>query len=213
MNPAVLKALLQWSCPLGASLDAPGVATCLEDIGEIVAFALQRTRNGVPFNQIVLATTNPELKATGTGLVGAVDSTKVVFLEDIANAEFGGGEPREAGTGQGGVPNIKGTTPTTFTAQFQQIEQDVIRSYRPFQCVTAFSVFLINDAGQIIGLKDATTAVNMRGIPIKNFYIGPKIIGQLGSVDYNNVSWSFLGDWSDYLYVVTPTDFDPVLDF
>lgn len=214
MNVAsILQFALQCSCPLGTALSDPTAPTCLEDLGEIRAFALQRTRNGTALNNIVVGTDDPALKATWTALTGAVDATHVVFLADIAEMEITGGEAREVGTGQGGVPLIKGSTPATLSAQFQQIEQDVIRSYREYQCEPELSMFMINEFGQIIGLKDAEPMVNFRGIPLKSFFVGSKVLGGYSGYDFNPVSWSFLDGWSDYLTVITPTDFDPLVEF
>ena len=209
----IFSTLLQCSCPLGAAIDTPTVPTCLEDIGEIRAFILQRTLDGTVLNESVIATDDPALKATWTALTAAIDSTKAVFLADIGEAAISGGEPREVGTGQGGITIIKGSTPMNVTAQFQQIEQDVIRSYRSYQCEPNLSLYMINEFGQIVGLKDADVATTFRGIPIKSFHIGSKVLGGYGGYDYNPVSWTFLDGWSDYLYVVQPTDFDPLVEF
>lgn len=210
-NPAIFQFLLQCACPLGAAISDPTAPTCLEDIGEIRAFAIQRTRNGTALNEIVIATDDPTLKATWTDLQAAADSTKVAFLADIAQITVSGGEPRDVGEGQGGAQIRKGSTPQVWTAQFQQIQQDVIRSYESYQCEPELSIFLINEFGQFIGLKDADVATTFRGIPLKNFWVGDKMPGFYAGYDYNGVSWTFLSGWSRYLHVIQPA-FDPLVE-
>ncbi len=202
---------LQCACPLGAALATPTAPTCKEDIGEIRRIILQRTLDGTTLNTIVIGTDDPTLLATWTALQGAAGNTKIAALATMAEVTPDGGGPREAGTGPGGVTLYKGALPTSYSAQFQQIEQDVIRSYRAYQCEPRLSAWLVNENDQIIGLKDATVATTFRGIPLESLYIGPKFTGGLNQVDYNMINWSFLGEWSDFLHVVTPV-FSPLLE-
>lgn len=205
--------LLQCACPLGAAIGDPTAPTCIEDYGEWRRLIIQRTLNGAVVNEITIGTDDPALLATWTALSIAADSTKAVWLTTFANPTNDGGEGREAGTGPGGATVFKGATPSQFSAEFQQKEQDVIRSYRAYQCEPNLSVFIVTEFGVILGLKDAATAVTFRGIPMESFFIGPKKPGQLSALDMNMVNWAFLGEWSDWLHAVTPTDFDPLLAF
>jgi hypothetical protein len=78
-------------------------------------------------------------------------------------------------------------------------------------------VFLLDENGNIEAIKqsetvDSTTTVSYLPIPIRSLFISDKAHGGLEAPDSNNISWSFLPNYSDDLAIVTPSDFNPLTD-
>ena len=55
-------------------------------------------------------------------------------------------------------------------------------------------------------------STTFRGFPIAEgtLFIGDKVFGGRTAPDMNSMRFQLLPNWSDNLYVVTPTDFSPL---
>lgn len=195
--------------PDAAVADIP-TNDCIERIGQVQKFGLQRTKNAGAINWIPVGDTG--LLATWNALKAATDSTKVQFTPYIVGPEFEPGEKREAGGGNnsvGGVPTVIGRNFTQFSAMFEDVKQSIIKAIKSYEKETELSVFLVNEHGQVIGLVDnVDSPTQFRGIPIRSFFVSDKKIGGFEDTDKNNVSWGFVPNWSDNLAITVPSDFD-----
>lgn len=200
------------ACPPAAAIVDIPTENCLENVGQIQRFGLQRRKNGSDLNWITIADANPNLLATWTALKTAADSTKVQFAPFIQNPTSEAGEAREFGGGNqtlGGIPIVVGRNASTFEAEFLRIKQSVIKEIKKYECEAELSVFLMNEGGQIIGLyDDPTTPTKFRGIPIRSFFVSDKQFGGFEEPDRNMVKWGFEPNFSDNLGIIEPSDFD-----
>ena len=201
------------SCPEAAAITTIPAVTCIESFGEVQKVIIQRTRDGSTLNEIVIATDDPTLLATWTALKAAVDSTKVQITPYIAELTNDDADPREASSvGIGGIARTLGSDFTSSTGQFHDIPQNVIKTIRQYNCEVGVSVFLVNAAGQIGGIADDNdAATTFRGIPVRSFFVGNKVLGGRNDVDKNRIQWKYEPDWSDEFYIVTPV-FDPLTE-
>ncbi len=216
MNLAiVLKSLLL--CPPVGAPQSIGVSECLERFGEIQKIILQRTYDDGTLNNIVIATTNPNLLATWTTLLAATDNTKAQvtpFINALLNEV---GDPIEiGGVGQtvGGIAKKIGSNASTWSGEFHDEERKVMADIKIYNREKNLSVFLMNEHGDIGGITDDLDApTTFRGIPILDtFFLTDKKFGGGADVDKDFVSWSFLPNWSDKFHIVTAADFTPVTD-
>jgi hypothetical protein len=200
------------ACPPAAAIGDISTDECKENIGQVQKIGLQRRKDGTALNWITIATSDPALLATWTALKAAVDNTKVQFTPFIQNPTSETGEAIEFGGGNAtvsGIPLIVGRNPSTFEAQFLQVKQTIIKEIKAYECEAELSVFLINEAGDIICIADdPVTPTQVRGIPIRSFFVSDKRLGGFEEPDSNTLSWGFEPNWSDNLTVVSPTDFD-----
>ena len=199
-------------CPESAAITTITADDCKEAIGQIQKFGIQRTKDGLTVNEIVIATTNPNLKATWTALKAAIDSTKVQFSPEIIETTHEAGEARTYGSGNqvlNGIPLVIGRNASPFTAAFDRIQQKIAKELKTYECEKNLSVFLIDENGIIWGkTDDVDTPTIFKGIPIESFFVSDKKLGGFDGVDQNMLSWSFKQNWSDDLLGVTPSDFD-----
>lgn len=200
------------TCPQAAAITSIAAVTCLERFGEIQKILIQRTKNGTVINEIVIAVDDPALLATWTAKKAAVDSEKVVSTPFLAEVTNEAPDPREASsTGINGVSAILGGEASLFTGSFHDIPQSIMKDIKDYNCEVEISLFLINESGQILTIADDnTSALTVKGIPVvkSSFYVGDKVFGGREDVDKNNIKWSFPPNFSDELYIVTPTDFN-----
>lgn len=199
-------------CPPDAQIPTIPTDECIERIGQIQKFLVQRTKNGAVVNEIDIAASNPNLLATWTALKAATDSTKVQTSPYIQEPVNEAGEAREYGGGNqtlGGIPITIGRNPSTFEAAFVDVKQKIIKELKKYECEKELSIFLLNEHGQIIGITDdPDTPAKFKGIPVRSFFVSDKRMGMYEEVDKNMVKWSFLPNWSDNLHIVNPSDFD-----
>ena len=78
-------------------------------------------------------------------------------------------------------------------------------------------MILFDENGNIEAIKksetvESTTTVSYLPIPIRSLFISDKAHGGLEAPDSNNISWSFLPNYSADLGIVTPSDFNPLTD-
>jgi len=200
------------NCPLGDAIAAIPIGACPESIGQIQKVVFQRVFSAAGVkNKLVIASEDPKLLASWTALMAAADGTKAVPSPFIQAPVFEAGAAREFGGGNetlGGVPITIGREPTTFTGMILQTSQDTIKEMKKYQGEEV-GVFLIDEYGRLIGLADDnTSATEFFPIPLSSLFVGDKVFGGLEGVDSNVISWRFAPNYSDEIYVVTPTDFN-----
>lgn len=205
-------------CPAATAISDITIGACTQSIGQIQKLVFQRKLNDSDVvNSFTIATTNPNVLATWTTVLTAADSTKAVQTPFIQGPTIEVGAPRTFGGGNqtlGGVEVITGREPTTFTAMFHNLDQLTIDQLKDYQCEKV-SVFMIDEHGRIIGIADdLSSPTTFKGIPIadNSLFIGDLGLGGLEEPDMNEIRFQFLPNWSDKLYIVTPTDFDALTD-
>lgn len=203
-------------CPPATALPSVSIQACYEDLGQIQRLLFQRKySSGTTLNSFTIATANPNVLASWTPLLGAADGTKVIQTPYIQAPESTAGEPVTFGGGNdtvGGIEQIVAVDPTTFGAQFHRRSQIEIDNMKDLQC-EVLSVYFVDEHSRIIGLADDNaSATTFRGFPVAEgtFFIGDKAFGGRVQPDMNALRFQLLANWSDNLYVVTPTDFDPL---
>nr|DAM96583.1 MAG TPA: Putative tail protein [Caudoviricetes sp.] len=203
-------------CPGLAALKSIPNATCSEGFGQIQKVIFQRLRqdNGKPN---AFTTEKPITKlANLTPLLAANDSTKIVVSPYLQAPSAEPGAARKFGGGNdtlGGIEITIGREPTAFTCVIRNAPQSQIKAMKYLSCETDvqnLGVFLVNEDGAIGAIKDAKGAVTP--IPIFNLFISDKGFGGFENPDSNNVSWSFLPNWSDDFAIITPDDYNPLTD-
>lgn len=205
-------------CPASTALaDIPAV-TCTESFGQIQKVAFQRIySSGTTKNSFTTAAAIDK-KASWTALTSAADSTKIVISPYIQAPTSEAGAARTFGGGNetlGGVEEVIGREPTTFSAVLRRIPQNVIKALKELQCESwadNLGVYLFDDNGNIEALQDETTATTYYPIPIRSLFIGDKNHGGLEEPDSNAISWTFLPNYSDNLAIIAPDDFNPLTD-
>jgi len=195
-------------CPPDAAVTDIPVDACLERWGQLQKFIIQRRKNGTVENTIVDATDDPTLLATWTSLKAAVDSTKVQVSPYMVSVAVEAGEARESGGGNdsiGGIADVIGRNPSTFTASFKDIKQTIVAALKTYECEKELAIIFINEHGQLIGrTSDPATNLDFKGFPIRSFFCSDKSPGGFDNNDINNLKWSFLPNWSDNTRIVTP---------
>ncbi len=216
----ILSAMLQCStCTTSAAIDNIPDSNSPEQFGQIQKLIFQRTMSDASTeNTITIATTNPELHATWVALKGATDSTKVQISPLLAAPESEAGEAREYGGGNatpGGRVIILGAEPSTFTAEYLNIEQAIIAVLKKYaDCEDEISIFPVNECGWI-GAKGntATSPTTVKGFPIHSFFVSDKQFGGYENPDKNMMRFQLPQNWSNNFYIIKPTDFNPLRVF
>lgn len=205
-------------CPASTALaDIPAV-TCIESFGQIQKVAFQRIYSSGTTKNSFTTSASIDKKASWTALLSANDSTKVVVSPYIQAPTSEAGAARTFGGGNetlGGVEEVIGREPTTFSAVLRRIPQSVIKALKELQCESwsdNLGVYLFDDNGNIEALQDETTPTTYYPIPIRALFIGDKAHGGLEEPDSNAISWTFLPNYSDNLAIVAPDDFNPLTD-
>jgi hypothetical protein len=203
-------------CPVGAELTVIPTFTCPESLGQVQKILFQRIySSGSTKNSFTIASANPNLLASWTALTGASDGTKVTVSPFVNQPETEAGAPREYGGGNatlGGIPIILGSEPTTFTAMLLQTPQTVIKALKDYQC-EELGVYLVDEFGKIGGIADDNASPTLfYPIPVRQFFVGDKTLGGYESPDSNGIQFSFLPNWSNEFYLVSPSDFDPLTE-
>ena len=205
-------------CPASTALTSIPAVTCSESFGQIQKVAFQRIYSSGTTKNSFTSSADIKLLASWTALLSANDSTKIVVSPYIQAPTSEAGAARTFGGGNdtlGGVEEIVGREPTTFSAVLRRIPQDVIKALKELQCESwadNLGVYLFDDNGNIEALVDASTPTTFYPIPIRSLFIGDKTHGGLEEPDSNAISWTFLPNYSDQLKIVAPTDFNPLTD-
>lgn len=191
---------------------------CFQNIGSVAKVMFQRylDTSGSAVS-ITIGTNNPNLQATWTTLKAAADDTHVTVLPEVLhNPDWTGGDNREYGGGDetfGGVPINLGEEFMRFSGELLRWKQKPIQELKAYKNETKLGVYLINDSGEIWGLTDDhDSPAIFKPIPIFSLHIGSKIPGKRSTPDKNMISFAVLENWSDYLYGVTPSDFQALID-
>jgi hypothetical protein len=208
---------MQCNCPAATAITTIPTVTCIESFGEIQKIILQRTySSGTTLNTIDAGDSADgiELLATWTDLKAANDSTKVQVTPIIAELSNEVAEPREASsTGVAGISRILGDDYSPWSGFFHDLPQTIAKKLDDYNCELNLSIYLINEHGQIGCLADDNESPStFRGIPAVSFFVGSKIFGGYADVDKNPVMWKFKPNFSKEFAIVTPSDFDAVLD-
>ncbi len=204
-------------CPLGAAIGDIPISACPETIGQIQKVVFQRVySSGATKNTLNASTANPNVLATWTPLLAAVDGTKVVQSPYLQNPVFTPGGKKAYGENSnetlGGTGVLIGRDPTQFTANLLNCSQGTVKALKDYQCET-IGVYLIDDNGRI-GLlaDDRDTPTEYYPIPIHMLFIGDKNPGGFDQPGMNAIEWKFYPNWSDNLVWVEPTDFNALSD-
>ena len=203
-------------CPAGEALpDVPAI-TCPESFGQVQKVAFQRLmKNDGSKNGFASGKAITEL-ASWTPLLSAVDGTKIVVSPYIQAPTAEAGAARTFGGGNetlGGVEEIIGREPTTFTGVIRKAPQEVIKALKKMQCESwsdNLGIFIFDENGAIGAIKESTGGTYCP-IPIRSLFIGDKTLGGLEAPDSNAIQWSFLPNWSDDLVIVAPM-FNPLTE-
>lgn len=205
------------TCPAATALTTITAVTCPENFGQIQKIAFQRlVASGV---KNAFTTTNKiDVLASWTTFKSAADSTKIVVSPYINAPTVEAGEARTFGGGNdtlGGIEEILGANPTTFSAVLRKMPAATIRDLKKLMCEADagnLGVYLFDENGMIGAIQDGTTPTTYYPIPVRSLFVGDKSLGGFEAPDTNAISWSFLPDWSDYLAKVAPKDFNPLTD-
>ena len=205
---------LNCGCPAGAHIADLDNVQCKEGLGQIQKLYFQRRyKTAGTLNSI----DDPTKKASWTTLLSAADGSKVTVSPDLYEPTTEVGASRTFGSGNqvlGGVPIVLGREATSFTGTFYEVAQSIIKQLKTYECED-IAVWLIDENGNIGCLADdpAEPAAYMP-IPVRSFFVGDKNLGGFEEPDSNDISFSFLPNWSDNLVIVKrdSLDFNPLTD-
>ena len=213
------------SCPAATALPTIPAAQCAETFGQIqkVAFMRLKKADGTVNSFIDGSTTGIEKKAAWTAKMALTDGGKVVISPYIQAPTSEAGEARTFGGGNetlGGVEMVIGRNPTSFSGVLRAVPQAIIKVIKELQCEAMadnLGVILFDENGNIEAIKksetvESTTTVSYLPIPIRSLFVSDKTHGGLEAPDSNNISWTFLPNFSDDLAIVAPSDFNPLTD-
>lgn len=204
-------------CPAAAALpDVPAI-TCSETFGQIQKVAFERLTKADGSKNSFTSAAAIKLLASWTPKLSATDDTKIVVSPYIQAPTAEAGAPRTFGGGNetlGGIEDIIGREPTSFTGAIRKAPQEVIKALKEMQCESwsdNLGIFLFDENGAIGAIEDAGTEGTYYPIPIRSLFIGDKTLGGWEAPDSNAIQWTFLPNWSDDLVIIAP-DFNPLTD-
>lgn len=201
------------NCPVGTEIRDITSVSCPQEIGQITKIILQRYYStGTTRNEFTISSANPNVLASWSALLSAEDGTKVQATPLIGNPTGPTGEQRTAGGGNQtpfGIEKNKGRTHATFSCELQNADQRIAEDLKYYEIEDA-QVYFVNESGFIIGEVDSIASpTKFRGFRMSNFYIGDLQFGGYDGLDMNPINLKLYPNWSDKLYVVKPTDFNP----
>lgn len=200
-------------CPADTAISSITAFSCADSFGQIQKVIFQRIySSGSTKNKITAA--DIILLATWQSLMTAADGTKVAVSPFITNPADDGGDARTRGGDNstlGGVTEIVGKNPVNFSGRIDGAPQSTIEQIETLMCeaqVGNLGVYLIDEYGRFEAIFDT----DYYPIPIRSLFVGDKIHGNLDDIDHNNISWSYLPNYSGKLKIVAPTAFNPLTD-
>lgn len=203
-------------CPAGTALpDVPAIK-CSESFGQVQKVAFQRIMKDEGGKNCFTSEKAITELEPWTLLLSANDSTKIVVSPYIQAPTAEAGTARTFGGGNetlGGVEEIIGREPTTFTGVIRKAPQEVIKALKEIQCESwgdNLGIFIFDENGAIGAIKGNADGTYYP-IPIRSLFIGDKTLGGLEAPDSNAIQWSFLPNWSDDLAIVAPA-FNPLTE-
>lgn len=205
-------------CPAAGALPNIPDFTCAESFGQIQKVAFQRLYKSTGEKNSFTTEAGIGEKESWTPLLSADNDTKVVVSPYIQAPTAEAGAPRTFGGGNetlGGIEEIIGREPTSFTAVMRKMPQSLIKVLKELQCESDsqnLGVYLFDENGAIGALRDPTTVTTHYPIPIRSLFIGDKTLGGLEAPDSNAIQWVFLPNWSDDLAIIVPENFNPLTD-
>ena len=173
------------TCPAAAALTTIPSAGCPESFGQIQKIAFQRLAKADGTKNSFNSTAQITLKASWTARMAANDGSKIVISPYVQAPSNEAGSPRTFGGGNetlGGVEQVIGREPSTFSAVIRAVSQSVIKAMKALQCEAQgdnLGVYLIDENGAIEGIKDPSAANTWYPIPIRALFIGDKSHGGL----------------------------------
>ena len=209
--------MITCKCPAATAITTIPAVTCTETFGQIQKIAFQRLTSSGVKNKFD-SNSDIKLLASWTTFKAANDSTKIVISPFINAPSQEAGAPRTFGGGNeslNGIEEIIGREPSTFTATLRRMPQSVIRVLKELECEAAannLGVYLFDEAGRIEAIQDSSVVTTFYPIPVQSFFVGDKTHGGLEAPDSNSIQWAFQPNYSDYLSIVTPTNFNPLTD-
>lgn len=207
-------------CPASAALASIPNVTCGVSSGQLQKVIFQRLRkadgtlNGFEAAGQQTALEVIKAKASWTALLSAEDGTKVVISPYINAPADAGGDAITSGSGNdviGGIAEVVGRNPVTFSGQFRKQQQTVIAALKGLECEALadnLGIFPVFEGGIIEAVNDNGV---YRPIPIRSFFVSDKIHGNFDAFDHNDVSWAYEPNYSDGLEVIEP-DFNPLTE-
>ena len=213
------------SCPAASALSTIPAVSCVESFGQIqkVAFMRLKKADGTVNSFVDGSSTGIDKLAAWTAKMALTDGGKVVISPYIQAPTSEAGEARTFGGGNetlGGVELVIGRNPTSFSGVFRAVPQAIIKVIKELQCEAQadnLGVILFDENGNIEAVKGSTVVETTPTptyfpIPIRSLFVSDKTHGGLEAPDSNNISWTFLPNFSDDLGIVAPTDFNPLTD-
>jgi hypothetical protein len=187
-----------------------------ERLGQIQKIIFQRIYStGTTKNSLTIATTDPNLLATWTTLLTASDGTKAVITPTLNAAQIEAGEAIEVGGSPLNIPSVVGAQPSVYDSHIPNARQDLIEDLKAYAKEAnvggagALGVYFVNTNGKIFGIADdVETATTFQPIRVYSLFVGDKTTGNIEDNDKNTVKFYLPQNWSDKLYMVTPSDFD-----
>jgi hypothetical protein len=201
-------------CPVGAAISDVVIDNCPSDLGQIQKVIFQRIYStGTTKNSIPVA--SAPLLATWTALMSAVAGTKAQITPFISAPENESGGPILYGGGNDTVDGIQlvvGVEPSKFMCKLLRVPPKTAASLKGLYGET-LGVYFVNEHGRIWGDSDnATTPTLVYPIPIRELFIGDRKLGGFQEPDHHPLQFNMSPNWSDKLYEIVPTDFDPLTD-
>ena len=213
------------SCPAASALSTIPAVQCVESFGQIqkVAFMRLKKADGTVNSFVDGSSTGIDKLAAWTAKMALTDGGKVVISPYIQAPTSEAGEARTFGGGNetlGGVELVIGRNPTSFSGVFRAVPQAIIKVIKELQCEAQadnLGVILFDENGNIEAVKgstlvESTATPTYFPIPIRSLFVSDKTHGGLEAPDSNNISWTFLPNFSDDLAIVAPSDFNPLTD-
>ena len=203
---------LNCGCPAGAHIADLDNVECKEGLGQIQKLLFQRRYETAGTPNVI---DDPTKKASWTALLSAADGTKVTVSPDLYEPTTEVGASRTYGSGNqvlGGVPIILGREATSFTGTFYEVAQSIIKQLKTYECED-IAVYLIDENGNIGAISGGADSA-ISPIPVRSFFISDKNLGGFEEPDSNDISFSFLPNWSDDLVIIKrdTLDFNPLTD-
>lgn len=212
--------MITCNCPPSASLPDLECVKCPERFEQIQKVAFQRVMNddGTK-NKFSAVSGFSEINslANWQARMTANDSTKIVLSPYIYSPTQETGAPRTFGGGNdglGGIEEIIGREPSSFTGSLRNIPQSVAKVLKSLQCESEggnLGVYLIDENGNVEGISTDNTDY-IYPIPVRSFFVGDKVHGGIDNPDTNAIQWSFMPNYSDDLKIFTITTFNPLAD-
>lgn len=212
-------------CPAATALPDTIAESCAQNFGQIQKIIFQRIWNGSSKNQMTETIPTPASSTTDAAVLAAWTALKTATGDD-ANKKItvtpfieapadDGGDARTFGGGNdtlNGVELIIGSNPVNFTCRMNGKKQNIVANLKALMCEALgnnLGVYLVNEKGQIEGLKVSDTVTSGSGtrvwqpIPIQKLFVGDKHHGNFDGPDYNELSFAFAPGYSDQLDVLT----------